>query len=109
MIAPKYSNCVLLVCLLLLGLLVIGCGPGTAPEPVPPSGGQALNLAKTTLQSYINGEQRGSEVESYEWMVENVRQSDPAKADILQKGFDELKRCSNSSLKSAAQKILDQL
>ena len=111
MIYSGYTRCASLICIMLLSFVVLGCGGGSerAAPAVQPTGEHALNTAKTMLQGYINGDARGSEVESYDWIVDTVRESDPAKADILKTGLAELKTCSNSALKANAKKLLDQL
>jgi hypothetical protein len=88
--------------------LLIGCGKSYVP-PQPMTGEDYLRLAKLTLQQYIDGETMGSEIESFDEIVAQVQTIDPAKAEILKKGFEELKRASPNALKPIAKRILDQL
>ncbi|MBW3599622.1 MAG: hypothetical protein KY475_20410 [Planctomycetes bacterium] len=43
--------------------------------------------SRAVLQRYAEGQPRGSEVTSFPYMVEQVRASDPARADILEQGL----------------------
>src|SRR5262245_1918809 len=71
----------------LLGLC--GCGK-EPPVEVKPQGG--LERAKVILSDYADGAPMGSEAETFEEIVKEVRQTDPQKAMILEKGFADLKR-----------------
>jgi hypothetical protein len=71
----------------LLGLC--GCGKDPPVEVKPQSG---LERAKAILNDYANGAPMGSEAETFEEIVKEVRQTDPQKATILEKGFADLKR-----------------
>jgi hypothetical protein len=97
-----------LFCVVVVLLLLSGCGKKYAP-PQPLTGEDQLRLAKLTLQQYIDGETMGSEVESFDEIVTQVQTIDPAKAEILKRGFEELKRAPPNALKPVAKKILDQL
>jgi hypothetical protein len=95
-------------CVAVILLLLSGCGKRYV-SPQPLTGEDHLRLAKLTLQQYIDGETMGSEIESFDEIVTQVRTVDPAKAEILKKGFEELKRTPPNALKTVAKKILDQL
>ncbi|MDR0336616.1 MAG: hypothetical protein LBI18_05950 [Planctomycetaceae bacterium] len=99
---------VVLFCGLVILLLLNGCGKKYVPSQ-PLTGEDQLRLAKLTLQQYVDGETMGSEVESFDEIVTQVQTVDPTKAEILKKGFEELKRTPPNALKSVAKKILDQL
>jgi hypothetical protein len=71
----------------LLGLC--GCGKEPPVEVKPQSG---LERAKAILTDYANGAPMGSEAETFEEIVKEVRQTDPQKATLLEKGFADLKR-----------------
>ncbi len=71
----------------LLGLC--GCGKAPPVEVKPQSG---LERAKGILNDYANDAPMGSEAETFEEIVKEVRQTDPQKAAILEKGFADLKR-----------------
>jgi hypothetical protein len=89
----------------LLGLC--GCGlRGSPPVEVQPQSG--LERAKGILNDYANGAPLGSEAATYEEIVAEVRQTDPQKATILEKGFADLKR-SGKNLSGKARALLKQL
>jgi hypothetical protein len=87
----------------LLGLY--GCGKDLPVEVQPQSG---LERAKGILNDYANGAPLGSEGAMYEEIVAEVRQTDPQKATILEKGFADLKR-SPQNLRDKARALLKQL
>jgi hypothetical protein len=66
-----------------------GCGKDPPVEVQPQSG---LERAKVILNDYVNGMALGSEAETFEEIVAEVRKTDPQKAAILEKGFADLKR-----------------
>jgi hypothetical protein len=83
-----------------------GCGKDQQPVEVQPQSG--LERAKGILNDYANGAAMGSEAETFEEIVEEVRKTDPQKATILEKGFADLKR-SPKSLSGKARALLKQL
>jgi hypothetical protein len=87
----------------LLGL----CGCGKAP-PVEVKTQSGLERAKVILNDYVTGAPMGSEAMTFEEIVAEVRQTDPRKATILEKGFADLKR-SPSNLSAKARELLKQL
>ena len=87
----------------LLGLC--GCGK-EAPVAVQPQSG--LERAKGILNDYANGVPMGSEQMTFEEIVAEVRQTDPQKATILEKGFADLKR-SPTNVSGKARALLKQL
>ena len=93
---------IIFVALLGLG----GCGKDPPPVEVKPQSG--LERAKVILNDYAQGAPMGSEAETFQEIVEEVRQADPQKAAILEKGFADLKR-SPGNLKAKARELLKQL
>jgi hypothetical protein len=87
----------------LLGLC--GCAKAPPVEVKPQSG---LERAKVILNDYAEGVPMGSEVETFEEIVAEVRKTDPQKAAILEKGFADLKR-SPDNRKAKARELLKQL
>jgi hypothetical protein len=83
-----------------------GCWQTSPPVEVQPQTG--LERAKGILNDYANGAPLGSEGAMYEEIVAEVRQTDPQKATILEKGFADLKR-SPQNLKGKARALLKQL
>ena len=82
------------------------CGCGKEPVEVKPQSG--LERAKVILNDYAQGVPMGSEAETFQEIVEEVRQADPQKAAILEKGFADLKR-SRGNLRAKARELLKQL
>lgn len=100
--------------LALLGLFlatVPGCPTAGTPKPkeygIPMK--TPLEEAKALLQNYANGGPIGSEAASYPDLVNAVRKEDPAKADILEKGFAELQKTPPQGVAAKAKEILGQL
>jgi len=94
-----------IVFMALLGLSGCGLG-GSPPVEVQPQSG--LERAKGILNDYANGAPLGSEGAMYEEIIAEVRQTDPQKATILEKGFADLKR-SPQNLSGKARALLKQL
>ena len=84
------------------------CGCGNAPPPVVVQPQSGLERAKGILNDYASGVPLGSEGAMYEEIIAEVRQTDPNKATILEKGFADLKR-SPQNLRDKARALLKQL
>jgi hypothetical protein len=82
-----------------------GCGKEAPVEVKPQSG---LERARVILNDYIQGAPLGSEAMTFPEIVEEVRQTDPKKAAILEKGFADLQRSPNN-LSGKARALLKQL
>ena len=93
-----------IIVMALVGLC--GCGKDPPPVEVKPQGG--LERAKGILNDYANGAAVGSEAETFDEIVAEVRQTDPQKATILEKGFADLKR-SPKNPSGKARALLKQL
>jgi len=95
-----------IVCMALLALC--GCGTQSPRVEIQPQSG--LERAKQILNDYANGTVMvmGSEAETFEEIVAEVRKTDEQKATILEKGFGDLKR-SPKSLSGKARALLRQL
>ena len=87
-------------------LALCGCGINSPPVEIQPQSG--LERAKGILNDYANGAPLGSEGAMYEEIVAEVRQTDPQKATILEKGFADLKR-SPQNRSATARALLKQL
>jgi hypothetical protein len=90
----------------LLGLW--GCGLGGKGPQVEVRPQSGLERAKVILNDYARGVPMGSEAETFQEIVEEVRQADPQKAAILEKGFADLKR-SRGNLSGKARELLKRL
>jgi hypothetical protein len=86
-------------------LALCGCSKAPPVQVQPQSG---LERAKVILNDYANGAPLGSEGAMYEEIVAEIRQTDPQKATLLEKGFADLKR-SPQNLRSKASALLKQL
>ncbi len=92
-------------------VLLAGCGTDgkVKPEDITIKEDTALKRAQNLLESYAKGQALGSEVASYEFLVNDLRKEDAARADILQKGFDELKKTKGAATAAKAKEILSKL
>ena len=87
-----------------------GCNSNKVKEEtieVKPLSG--LDRAKTVLENYANGAPIASEATSFPGIVEEVRKTDPAKADVLEKGFVELQKVKGGQLSAKAKELLKNL
>jgi len=91
-----------------LVVFAFGCG-GPREEQIEIKGANdPLANAKSILQSYAGGQTPSSEVASFPHLVEEVRKTDPAKADILEKGLADIQR-SKSGHATKAKELLKKL
>src|SRR5262245_40250625 len=89
-----------------LAICALWGGARAGPVEAEPQG--ALERAKVILNDYVQGVPLGSEAMTFEEIVAEVRQTDPQKATILEKGFADLKR-SPASRSAKASELLKQL
>ena len=95
--------------LLVAVMTVAGCSSGRVKEKtVELHMTQGLERAKEYLQNYAKGDPIGSEASLFGQLVDEVRKTDPAKADILEKGFADLQK-SKSGLAPKAKELLSKL
>lgn len=75
------------------GWLLAGCGQKDTPKIETFQAPQVDPLVevRTILTNYANGMPVTSEAESFPELVARVREKDPAKADLLEKGLSEIK------------------
>jgi hypothetical protein len=69
---------------------------------------KGLERAKEYIEHYAKGEPIGSEAAAFSGVVEEVRATDPAKAEVLEKGFADLLKA-KGDLKPKAQALLKKL
>jgi hypothetical protein len=75
----------------------VGCGPtGVREVKVEGKNPPALEQAKVILQRYADGAPVSSEASDFPRLVEEVRKTDPEKADVLEKGFAYLRQTKGS-------------
>jgi hypothetical protein len=86
-----------------------GCGSGgVREETIAIRKRLPLEDAKGVLENYAKGGPMGSEVASFPKLVEDVRKTDPARAQILEKGFADLQR-HGANRKEKARALLKKL
>lgn len=102
-----FARAGLALLLLLSGLSVVGCGtPGE--EPIKVQQVDRLEEAKRLLQNYANGQPVTSEATSFPKLIEDVKKTDPAKGEILEKGLAEI-QASPATAAATAKDLLSKL
>lgn len=100
------------LCWLGMALVILvgaaGCGGELQDEQIKVRTEDPLTNAKSLLQRYADGQWPGSEVTTFAYMVEEVRKVDPAKAEVLKKGFDEI-QASPQEAAAKARELLGKL
>jgi len=88
-----------------------GCGPSgrVKEETIEVKENSALDQSKKYLEAYSKGQPISSEASTYDSLVAEVRKTDAARADVLQKGFDDLKKAPKGSVPAKAKEILAKL
>lgn len=99
----------LLLVAFLAGAGLTGCGePGRKEERVAVPQVDSLKQVRALLQRYADGQPMTSEASSFPGMIAEVRKTDPAKADLLQKGFEDMQK-NPASLRAKAKELLGKL
>ena len=95
---------------MMVAAAAIGCGSPVKEEVIEiKTASDPLSLPKSVLQNYAGGQSLGSEVTSFPKMVEDLRKADPAKADILEKGLQELQQAAPEARAGLAKSLLEKL
>ena len=96
---------------IVLSSLLTGCQPGGVPEKqiVVKASNDPLHEPRQILQRYAQGQPLASEVSSFPAMIENVRKSDPARADVLQKGLEDIQKAGGAARVAKAKELLDKI
>ena len=82
--------------------ICIGCGgQGVKEETIAVKKQDPLLQVKQMLQNYVKGQPLASEVTSYDFLIEDVRKVDAAKADILKAGLEDLQKVKGSPAQKA--------
>jgi hypothetical protein len=103
-----WRSIVVAICVV-CGMALLGCNQGTPQVETyeaPPS--DPLAEAKTILTNYANGMPVTSEAESFPDLAQRVKEKDPAKGELLEKGLQAIK-ANPASAKSKATELLKQL
>ena len=95
---------------LALATLAVGCGNagGVKEETITVKPQDPMQQVRATLSNYAHGQPLASEVTSFDFMIEEVRKADPAKAEILKAGLDDLK-ATKGSVAAKAKALLKKL
>ncbi len=96
----------------LSALALAGCNDGEKVKPVDVEIKVALSPLEQMigfLDHYAKGNPMGSEASQFEPLLTAVREKEPAKADLLQKGFGDLQKASAAQLKSKAAALIRQV
>lgn len=97
-----------MLCKLLL-VPVLGCG-GSAEETLKVASAEDPLLEPLSLlQRYADGQKMTSEANSFPYLINRVKEVDPAKGEILEKGFEELRAASESARKRKAKDLIEKL
>lgn len=95
---------------LAMAAMALGCSSSVKEEQIPvKASGDPLSNAKSTLERYAKGQPLSSEVTSFPAMVKEVRKTDPAKADILEKGLADIEKASAAARPAKARELLKTL
>lgn len=99
---------------LLIGLALLvfaaGCGQHPREAQIEVKGSNdPLAAPRSLLQRYAQGQPITSEVTSFPHMVESVRKVDPRRADILEKGLEELQKAPPASRPARAKELLGKI
>ena len=99
-----------LACACLIAVLA-GCGSGGVQEQQieVKAANDPLHLPKSILQRYAEGQALGSEVSGFPAMVESVRKVDKVRADVLEKGLQEIQDASDGERRAKAKDLLSKL
>lgn len=98
------------ICLLgsLIAFSITACSKPQNETIVIKVADDPLDGIRTVLDGYAKGLPLRSEVTSFPNFITDVRKVNPAKADILEKGLEELQK-PNANLKSKASELLEKL
>ncbi len=90
--------------------LLCGCSSGVKEETieVKPSN-DPLAMPRTIIQRYADGSPMGSEVTSFPSLVTTLRESDPARAEVLEQGLKEIQDAAPAERQSKAKLLLSKL
>ncbi len=94
----------------LVGGLATGCAQSGTPkiETVQAPAPDPIARVKTMLTNYANGAPVTSEADSFADLAAKVKEKDPAKGEIVEKGLQEIK-AKPASAKSKATELLKKL
>ena len=96
---------------LAVAVTLTGCGPSgrVKEETIEVKENSALDQSKKYLEAYSKGQPISSEASTYDSLVAEVRKTDAARADVLQKGFDDIRKASKAAVPAKAKEVLAKL
>lgn len=93
-----------------LAAFALGCASGVREEKIEvKESNDPLSLPRSILQRYAEGQPLGSEATTFPKMVEEVRRVDPVRADLLERGLEDLQQAAPELRPGKAKQLLDQL
>jgi len=103
-----WRSCLVVCCCL---FAINGCGAGGKNvEQIEVDGADdPLQQPRMILERYAGGQALGSEVTSFAYMVETVRKTDPASAEVLEKGLADLQSAAATERPAKAKELLTKL
>ena len=103
----RHIQFILLFCLFCLAMSS-GCSPSARQETPSPAADEALRSAQSILGTCVRTGKRGGELDNYRSIVDSLRPTYRDKANILEKGFEELLTVQAGEVKTVARRILAQ-
>ena len=86
----------------------MGCSPSARQETSSLAADEALRSAQSILGTCVRTGKRGGELDNYKQIVDALRPTHRDKANILEKGFEELLTVSEGEVKTVARRVLAQ-
>lgn len=103
-----YTRCLWMASL--FAMIAVGCGSSVREETIEvKASNDPLHTPRSILQRYAEGQALGSEVQSYPKLVEDVQKVDPARAQILEKGLQEIQKAAPAARPALAKNLLTKL
>ena len=95
---------------LALALIAPGCGERVQEKEIQVKAAtDPLSVPRSILQRYAEGQALGSESTSFTYLVETLRKTDAAKADVLKQGFDDIQKANPAARPQLAKDVLQKL
>lgn len=102
----KYFVALAITCL----CLFVGCSSSVREETIEvKASNDPLAMPRTVLERYAAGEPMGSEATSFSHLVEEVRETDPTRAEILESGLREIQDADPPARQAMAKALLVKL
>jgi len=90
----------------LLFAFAVGCG-GVREESIQvKNADDPLATPRSILERYSQGQALGSEVAGFPKLVEDVKKTDPARGEVLAKGFEEIQKAAPPARAGIAKDVL---